>query len=428
MEFKKITNDFLNETLYVGEHESGLPVVILQKKDFVKYYAVISAKYGSNNAEFRKSGENDFSSVPDGTAHFLEHKLFEQPDGTNAFDKFSQFGANANAYTSFSNTAYLFSATSNFYESLEHLLDYVFTPYFTEENVEKEQGIIGQEIRMYDDDPDWRVFFNMLRGMYVNHPIKKDIAGTVESIADITHETLLDTYKLFYHPENMVLFMAGNIDIEKAGEVVDKTVVKRENGFDTEFMLTDEPDNISKEYIEENLPVSIPMFSCGYKDTETGLTGKELAKKSLVASIAVKLFASESSALYKKLYNEGLINDSFYDDISLCEDYGFVQFGGESSDPVKVGEYIKEEAERVKKEGFDNSDFLRMKNHFYGKYIKSFNNIEAVGNAFCANYFLGIGIFDFLEVYDDVKVSDVNECARKLFDSNRFVMSVVKEG
>ena len=428
MEFKKVYNDFLNETLWVGKHESGLPVVILEKPEFVKFYAVISTKYGSNNAEFRCNGENEFISIPDGTAHFLEHKLFEQPDGTNAFDKFSQYGANANAFTSFSNTAYLFSSTSCFYESLEHLLGYVFTPYFTRENVAKEQGIIGQEIRMYEDDPDWRVFFNMLRGMYVNHPIRKDIAGTVESIAEITHETLNDTYSLFYHPQNMVLFMAGNIDVKKAGEVVDKTVTKREKDFDVEFKKINEPDEICEGYIEENLPVSIPMFSCGYKDAETGLTGKALARKSLVQSIAVKLFASESSPLYKKLYSEGLINDSFYDDVTLSDDYGFVQFGGESADPVKVGNYIKEEAERVKKEGFPEADFLRMKNSFYGKYIKSFNNIEAVGNAFCSNYFLDIGLFDFLEVYDEVTCKDVNECVKRLFDESRFVMSVVKEG
>lgn len=425
MKFEKISNEFLNETLYIATHKSGLPVVVLKKNDFKKYYAVISTKYGSNNAAFKLKGEDEYIEIPDGTAHFLEHKLFEQPDGTNAFDKFSQFGANANAYTSFSNTAYLFSSTEYFYESLDHLLNYVFTPYFTKENVDKEQGIIGQEINMYDDDPEWRVFFNMLRGMYINHPIRKDIAGTVETISHITDKTLYDAYNIFYHPQNMVLFLAGNVDIEKIETIIDENVKVREENFNISLAEINEPDEIGNNYISEKLSVSMPIFSLGYKDVKTGITGKELAKKSLVTSIIVRLFSSESSPLYKTLYENGLINDSFYDDVTLNEDYGFVQFGGESENTDEVLKLIKEEAERIKKEGFNEDDFNRMKNTFYGKYIKSFNNVEAVGNAFCANYFLGIGVFDFLEVYDSITLDDANIRFAELFDEERLVMSVI---
>ncbi len=425
MKFQKISNEFLNETIYTAVHKSGLPVVILKKNDFKKYYAVISTKYGSNNSEFKLDKDGEYISIPDGTAHFLEHKLFEQPDGTNAFDKFSQFGANANAFTSFSNTAYLFSTSSCFYESLDHLLDYVFTPYFTKENVDKEQGIIAQEINMYDDDPDWRVFFNMLRGMYVNHPIRKDIAGTVESISKITDKTLYDAYNVFYHPKNMVLFLAGNVDIEKIEAILDKNVEVREDEFSLCLKEISEPDEVAKNYITENLSVSIPMFSLGYKASVNGLSGKELAKKSLVTSVMLKLFASDSSPLYQKLYDSGLINDSFYDDVTINEDYGFIQLGGESDNPDEVLKLIKEEAERIKKEGFEKSDFERIKNMFYGKYIKSFNNVESVGNAFCSNYFLGVGIFDFLEVYDTVTLEEVNNSFKELFVEERLVMSVI---
>jgi len=425
MKFEKVTNEFLNETFYYSTHKSGLSVVVLKKPDFKKFYAVISTKYGSNNAEFKLKNSEEFISIPDGTAHFLEHKLFEQPDGTNAFDKFSVFGANANAYTSFSNTAYLFSTTSSFYESLDHLLNYVFTPYFTEENVAKEQGIIGQEIGMYDDDPEWRVFFNMLRGMYVNHPIRKDIAGTVETIAEITDKTLYDAYNIFYHPENMVLFLGGNVDTKKLENILDENVKVREEHFDITLKEINEPDSIGESYISEKLSVSMPIFSLGYKDVNLGKTGKELARKSLINSIILKLFSSDSSPLYKKLYDSGLINDSFYDDITLNEDYGFVQFGGESENPDEVLKIIKEEAKRIKSEGFNDDDFERIKNMFYGKYIKSFNNVESVGNAFCANFFLGIGIFDFLEIYDTVTLEDVNKEFNKLFCEERLVMSVI---
>lgn len=425
MNFKKTTNEFLKETVYTGVHSSGLPVVILQKKDFVKYYAVISAKYGSINSSFKNNGDKEIT-IPDGTAHYLEHKLFEQPDGTNAFDKFSKFGANANAYTSFSNTAYLFSSTAGFYESLAHLLSYVFTPYFTEENVSKERGIIGQEIRMYDDDPEWRVFFNMLKGMYVDHPIKKDIAGTVESIANITDKILYEAYGAFYHPANMVLFIAGNIDPDTASGIIEKNIPSDKGEFKTVTSFISEPPVISESCICEHLPVSIPVFSCGYKDTDVNVTGKELAAKSLALSIAVKLFASESSPLYKKLYNSGLINDSFFDDLTLNDSYSFVQFGGESAEPEKVAEIIKTEADRIKREGFDEGAFRRMKNFFYGKYIRSFNNIETIGNAFCANYFLGINLFDFLDIYDTISYNNVLEKANKLFDNDKFVLSVIK--
>ena len=427
MELKKTTHGFLNETIYTGVHESGLPVFILSKKEFVKYYSVISVKYGSINSTFKKGGDN-LITIPDGTAHYLEHKLFEQPDGTNAFDKFSKYGANANAYTSFSNTAYLFSATERFEDCLSHLLDYVFTPYFTEENVNKERGIIGQEIRMYDDDPSWKVFFNMLKGMYVNHPITKDIAGTVESIADITENVLYEAYEAFYHPANMVLFMAGNIDPGSAAEIIEKRIPRDRGGFETVPEPVNEPERISEKYISADLPVSIPIFSCGYKNNDVYLSGKELAAENLALSVALKLFSGESSPLYKKLYDEGSINDSFYDDMTLDESFGFVQFGGESENPEKTAEAILKEAERIKREGFDEKAFARIKNSLYGKYIKSFDNIETVGNAFCSNYFSGINLFDFLDIYDTITYNNVLEKAKKVFDGEKFVLSVIRPG
>ena len=425
MIFNEYKNTFLNETLYKGVHESGLTVVVLPKPGFDKYYSVISTNYGSNDVCFKNDENKDFIEVPDGIAHFLEHKMFEQPDGTNAFDKFSIYGANANAYTAFNNTAYLYQCTDYFYENLDHLLNYVFSPYFTKENVEKEEGIIGQEIRMYDDDPEWCVFFNMLKAMYVNHPIRRDIAGTVESIAKIDAELLYYCYNIFYHPENMVLFMTGNIDIDKTTEILDKNVKIREKHFNAIKKEIEEPKRINQEEIVKKLPVSIPMFSMGYKDVSESLSGKELERKNLITNIILKLFAGESSPLYKKMYDEGLINDSFYDDMTFNKDYSFIQFAGESKNPYKVKELILKEAEKIKKEGLDEQAFYRMKKNMYGKYIKAFNKIESIGNAFCHDFFMGVDLFDFLKVYDTISYNDANERFKELFDENMFVTSIV---
>ncbi len=425
MRFEEINNSLLNETIYKGVHKSGLTVVIHKKPEFDKFYSVISTKYGSNHVCFKDGEMETFREVPDGIAHFLEHKMFEQPDGTNAFDKFSMYGANANAYTSFNNTAYLYQCTDYFYENLEHLLDYVFTPYFTDENVSKEQGIIGQEIRMYDDDPEWRVMFNMLKAMYVEHPVRRDIAGTVESISEIDKDLLYYCYNIFYHPGNMVLFMTGNIDIDKIPEILDKNVPVKEKPFNAEIKKIDEPKRINQAEITEKLSVSIPMFSMGYKDNSEIDPGIKLAKNNLLTTIATKLFIGESSELYKELYDSGLINDSFYDDITMNEDYSFIQFAGESKDPYKIKEIVLNKANEIKVSGFDIKAFERVKKNLYGKYIKAFNSIETVGNAFCSNFFLGIGLFDFLKVYEEITYDEVIKRFNELFNEDMFVMSLI---
>jgi len=425
MKFQEYKNSFLNEKIYKGIHKSGLTVVVFPKPDFDKYYSVISTKYGSNDVCFKDDKNSEFVEIPDGIAHFLEHKMFEQPDGTNAFDKFSLYGANANAFTSFNNTAYLYQCTDYFYENLDHLLNYVFSPYFTDENVAKEQGIIGQEIRMYDDDPEWRVMFNMLKGLYVNHPVRKDIAGTVESIAKIDKDLLYYCYNIFYHPQNMVLFMTGNIELDKIPEILDKNVPVKEKDFNAIMKEFDEPKHINQAEIIEKLEVSIPMFSFGYKDVSEIIPGKELERKTLLTDIAVKLLIGESSSLYKKLYDEGLINDSFYDDITINKDYSFVQFAGESKNPYKIKEMIFEEVRKIKKEGFDAKAFERVKKNLYGKYIKAFNKIESIGNSFCHNFFLGVDVFDFLEVYDTISYDDVTKRFNELFCEDMFVISLI---
>ena len=215
MKLNKKTNSLTGETLYYGTHSSGLDIYIMPKEGYSGSYAIFGTKYGSVDSKFIVPGEKEVTEVPDGIAHYLEHKMFDQPDGSNVFDKFSRYGGNANAFTSFNITAYLFSATSNVEENLKALLDYVQSPYFTEESVQKEQGIIGQEIRMYDDSGDWKLFFNFIGCLYNDNPVKKEIAGTVESISEITADYLYKCYNTFYNLSNMAIVVAGNVDAEK---------------------------------------------------------------------------------------------------------------------------------------------------------------------------------------------------------------------
>ena len=228
MELKIQKNELIGEELYYGVHSSGLKVYIIPKKDYSKNYAIFGTHYGSVDSEFIVPGESEITKVPDGIAHYLEHKMFDQPDGSNVFDKFSQYGANANAFTSFNMTAYLFSSASYFDENLKTLMDYVQSPYFTKESVRKEQGIIGQEIRMYDDSGDWKVFFNLLSCLYNNNPVKKDIAGTVESISHITDEYLYKCYNTFYNLSNMTIVIAGDVEPYSIANIIDASVKKNE--------------------------------------------------------------------------------------------------------------------------------------------------------------------------------------------------------
>lgn len=426
MKFEKIANPVIEETFYKGVHESGLPVYVLKKENYSKYYSILSTRYGSVDSAFQFPGDREYTIVPDGIAHFLEHKLFEQEDGTNAFDKYAALGASANAFTSFNNTAYLFSCTSHFNENFDHLLNFVSHPYFTRENVEKEQGIIAQEIRMYDDDANWRVFFNLIDCLYINHPVKKDIAGTVDSISKITKDILFDTYHTFYHPENMVLYIAGDVNLEEISDIIDRNIVKREVPFNAEVKPIEEPGGINRKEKVQKLSVSTPIFNCGYKDKNVNLRGKDLLKRNLMTSILLKMFASESSELYEKLYSKGLINDSFGTDMTCFYDYSFVQFEGESKEPRRVAAMILEQAAKLKEYGLNQDDFERTKKLMYGKYVKSFNSIEAIGNSFCSDYFLGIEPFAFFEVYEDIHFSEVQNRFHELFDENMFAVSIIE--
>lgn len=426
MNLEKQTSKITDEEIYFGTHSSGLKIYIVPKKDYSKSYAIFGTRYGSVDSEFVVPGEIEPTKVPDGIAHYLEHKMFDQPDGSNVFDKFSKYGGNANAFTSFNMTAYLFEATSNFKENLETLLDYVQSPYFTEESVQKEQGIIGQEIRMYDDNGGWRVMFNFLDCLYHNHPVKKEIAGTVESISHITADYLYKCYNTFYNLSNMTIVVVGNVNPDEIMGVIEKGIKKNEP-FKEEIkkIYPDEPDEIAKPYAEQSLSVSMPMFMMGFKDTDTGYSGEALLKKNIEMNILLKMLFGKSSKLYLKLYQEGLINARFASEYTMQPDYAFSSIEGESKDPKRVYEIVMDEIERTHREGFNRDDFERIKKVVWGKYIRTHNDVEDYASEFLRMSFMDIDYFNYYNVYKTVTFEDVEKRFKNHFNTKRAALSVI---
>ena len=392
MKIKQLTNEKLGETVYCATHSSGLEIRVMPKKGYTSAYAVFGVKYGSiDTAVKNESGE--FETIPEGTAHFLEHKLFESED-LNAFERFAGTGASANAYTSFEKTAYLFKGSENIGESLEILLDFVQNPYFTQQTVEKEQGIIGQEIRMYQDLPDWQVMFNLLKALYSDHPVRIDIAGTQDSIAKIDADLLYRLYNNFYNPANMVLCVVGGIEPQEVFDIVDRCIKKTE-GKAAERKFVKESGVPVQKYVEQQLSVAQKQFLLGYKEE---LSQHLLTLEEEIASQAmVEIIVGKSSPLFKRLIDEELVDMSFGGDVFNGFGFSCVMFGGSSKYPEKACELIKAEIERCKKEGIDPAAFERAKRKFYGRYVMSYNDIDDTANLMMNLHFNGYEPFAELE-------------------------------
>lgn len=424
MNYSKKYIDRLDETIYYGVHKTGLRVYVVPKKGFSKTYAIYGTKFGSVNNHFVPLGKEEDIVIPDGVAHFLEHKMFEQPDGSNAFDIFSKYGANANAFTSFTNTSYLFSCTEHFDECFRHLLNYVQQPYYTDENIEKEQGIIGQEIRMYDDDGEWLVMFNMLRALYQKNPVRIDIAGTVESIAKINKDILYDCYNTYYNPANMVVCVAGDVNADDVFKAVDETVKYRDNG-EVKNITCEEPDEICQKYIEASASVSRPIFNIGFKDIYLK-SGDELLKREAGLKLMLRIMFGRSSDFYKVHYGSGLINDTFDTDVMTELEFSCVSCGGESDDPEKVQREVLKTVEKYKKEGFEQNEFERIKKAFFGSFVRTFNNVESIGGLLCRNYLSNVDISKFPSVYSTITSEYLSSLLNEVMNKDSCVLSVVK--
>ncbi len=416
-----IKNERIGEEYYSYEHESGLQILLYPMAGYSMAYAMFSTKYGSVDTTFKSSLDDDFVTVPAGIAHFLEHKLFESEDG-DAFSLFAKTGASANAYTSFEKTCYLFSTTDNFEESLKALMGFVQAPYFTKETVDKEQGIIGQEIKMYEDNPGWRVFFNMLTGMYVNHPVGLDIAGTVESIAQIDKDLLYRCYNTFYNLNNMVVTIAGNFEIDSAISIIEKSLKVKEK-VSIERQTVDEPENVAKNKVEQKLEVSIPLFHFGYK--QPPIDENDTARHIVMYDIISGVLSSASSELYKELYDEGLVDAGFGSELFSGRGFTAVIFAGESKDPYMVASKIIAATNKLKQTGIDQQSFERVKKDLYGKCVSDFNNVENVANSLATAYFSGCTVFDILECCAKITLDEVNKLLGESFNEEHTTLSVI---
>lgn len=403
------------------EHPSSLTLMLCPMKGYSTAYALFATRCGSIDDSF-SIGDGEMVQVPNGIAHFLEHKLFESEEG-DAFEQYAKTGASANAYTSFDRTAYLFGCTDRFRESLEILLNLVTTPYFTEQTVKKEQGIIGQEIRMYDDDPDWRVYFNLLGALYQEHPIRIDIAGTVESIAGISADLLYRCYNAFYNLNNMVLSIAGNFEIKDVVEACDK-ILKPAAPVRVSTREVQEPDEIRTRRVEQTLEVAAPLFQIGFKGRAKSYRENILAQ--VTGELVCDLIAGESTALYRELYDEGLINAVFDTEVMAGPNYLVNIFSGESRDPDAVFARLTDGVRALQERGISEEDFERARRAAYGRYVGIYGNVESMAGMMVLAKLADFGAYEPLDLLGELTLNDAQAFLRENFDTERCALSVVR--
>ncbi len=425
MRFTEIINEDMNEKIYEIRSQKGLKIFYLPKEGYSKQFAIFSTKYGSINNKFVAFGGEEIVELPEGIAHFLEHKLFEEAE-RDISKEFSKLGANENAFTSFTETSYIFSSTDNFYESLELLIEMVQNPYLTDENIEKEKGIIGQEINMYKDDPGWRVYFNLLDNLYLNHPVKQDIAGTIESISKISKEDLMTAYNTFYHPNNMVLFIIGDLNLEEIMETVNR--VEKEYELDHSIInkKVSEPAKIVRQKIVEKMAVPTPIYYIGYKDIDVGYSGQEKIKKDLVTNILLDSLFGTSSEFYNNLYNEGLIDSSFGAQHSSSIDYGHTVIVGQGEESELVEKRVKDYLAKPIEENVSRATFDRIKKKTLGRFLVGLNSIESIATTFVSLYFEDFSLFDYQNLLETVTYEDIAKRYEEHFDPSLSSISIIE--
>lgn len=418
-----ITSALLRQSYTRVEHSSGLTILMCPLPGFTTAYAMFAAKVGSIDTTFKTQRDSDFVTVPAGIAHFLEHKMFESEEG-DTFAQYAKVGASANAYTSFDRTSYLFGCTDNFRASMEILLKQVTTPYFTQQTVEKEQGIIGQEIRMYDDNPGWRVMFNLLGSLYHQNPVKLDIAGTVESISEISAELLHRCYNTFYNLGNMALVVAGNFEERDVLKLADELLTKNDD-ITISWKRAEEPREVVTHLAEQSLPVSTPIFMIGFKGPE-GDSLQNLLRQ-VMDEILQEIICGESSPLYRRLYDRGLINGEFEYEVMAGRDYLTATFEGESRDPQAVYSLLCEEILRLREDGLPIDAFERCKKATYGRYISMYCKAEAVAGVMLMTHFCGMdNMYDLLEQVRSMEIDELTERLMQDFDPQYSAVSIIK--
>ena len=422
---KIIENSKVKEKVYIEKLENGLTVMIIPKKGIQKKYVIWGTNYGSNDSKFVVPGEEKETEVPKGVAHFLEHKMFEQENGVNSLDALTALGVDANAYTTNDHTAYLFECTENFYPALDELMDYVQHPYFTDENVEKEKGIIGQEIMMYDDYPEWKVYLNAMEAMYHEHPVKLDITGTIETISHIDKSILYKCYNTFYNPSNMAMVVCGDFEPEELLEEIKKRLIYKKANGEIKRIYPEEKEEIVKEKIEQNMDVSQPLFAIGIKDKLVDT--KERVRKHIAIEILLNIIIGKSSKLYKELYDEGILFATPGLDYEFARGYAHILITGQSPKPEEVFAKFKDTIETMKKSPINSEEFNRIKKRIYGEYVKEYNDVADIARMFLADFFKEINSFDYLEEINTVDEQYAEQILKEIFDDKKMIISVIKK-
>lgn len=411
----------LGEKIYEDTLPNGLRIKVVPKRGFARSYAFFATDYGSMDTRFRLDGKDYVS--PDGVAHYLEHKMFDMPDG-NALQKMSQTGASPNAFTSYNITAYHFSCTSMFEENFRTLLQFVSQGYFTQESVEKERGIIAQEIKMYADNPASRVDENLFCAMYRNHPIRVPVAGTVESIQDITAQTLIDCHRAFYDPSNMVLCVVGDVDPRQIHDIALEILPKVPGGASERDYGEKEPAAPDQHTITQEMEVSMPMFSVGFKGAEVP-KGPQRLRQEIIGDLAGEILCGESSRLYQEMYESGLIDPGFGVSYSLVRELSMLCLGGDSENPQAVLDAVLQEAQRVVKEGVDEELFLRLKRSAVGRRIRGLDSFEGLCYRLALSDFDSYDYFTFPALYESITAEDVRQLIAREITPEQAVLSVI---
>ena len=412
----------LGEKYYTTRHESGLPVIVFPKK-MSTTYAMMAVRYGSVDNLPDLSGKTPF---PDGVAHFLEHKLFSNEDGHDSFERFSALGADANAYTSHSRTVYLFSCTDRFDECLAELLQFTTHPWFTKQSVQKEQGIIGEEIRMCLDDPYDQCYLNMLEGLYRAHPIRVDICGSERSIAKITEKTLYDCYHTYYTPENMVLIVCGDVTPERVMEIAARELKDWRGGAAPVYQGVVEPAVAAKARKQAYGQVAKPIFTIGIKDVAIPTDAKERTRRDAAMDILCEMLFSDTGEFYNSLLDEELISPGFSTGYVQTRDVGFLRLSGESDDPDAVLARVYEFLEKTGERGLSREEFEHCKRIEFAEYIKGFDATGEIADNLVAFLFDGADLFDYADVLTGVSFEEVELLFQNFFYPERFTLSVVR--
>jgi predicted Zn-dependent peptidase len=414
--------DNIGETV-IGEClENGLATYVFHKPNFEKTFAFFATNYGGMDTRFLVNRE--WQDTPMGVAHFLEHKMFDTKDG-NALQLLSAKGASPNAFTGSAITGYYFEGSEGFYENLETLLSFVSVPYFTKESVEKEQGIIGQEIQMIEDNPNWQAYMNLLAALYHKNPIRNSVAGTKDSIAQITADTLYLCHKTFYQPSNMVLCVAGNVDPERVYQIAKKILPKGGAGKIARDYGGEEPEHVCEEERSLSMEVSIPILQLGFK-LKPAEDGRSRLHQKLIGDLLCEAWMGSSSPLYERLYREGLINSGFFYGYESYHGIAFILAGGESRDPAAVREAILQEAERIGKEGLDEGLFRRLKKAAYGNQLRALNSFEYLCVEQARAHFAGEDIWIFPKLYDMIHKEDLEKALGEWISRERTAMAVIR--